>query len=379
MQLNNNNNSQRGTGNKREQEASAKGLEESIKGFSKQIVDMHQFLEDYDAYVKYSNPVYKKRQIDLRKQNLKSSRNISILKRMVKYAAILMLPIITAGIGIYLFYNSESRRPIPPGKEMAIFTLSNGDVMEMDAKTTRVFKKNGSEVILPKISVNDYIAQINDFDLANYSTVVIPQGGFFNVTLSDGSKIWLNSKSKLRFPFKFSDKERRVWLEGEACFNVSKDSIPFIVSTDNQNITVLGTIFNITAYSEDNFVTTALLSGSVKVENFLKDSTIYLEPGECATYHKENWKFEKYSDDVQLYTLWKEGVFKFQDERLEDIVKILKRWYHFDVYYENEEIKNMRFNVIALKNNPLDNVFKLLQSTTSFRYSRDGNQFHLFK
>ena len=340
---------------------------------------MRQFLEDYDAYVKYSSPVYKERQIELRKRSFRSARNIFFLKRVAKYAAMLILPIIVAGIGIYLFYNSDSRRPIPPGKEMAIFTLSNGDVMEMDEKVTKIYKKNGTEEILPKIEINDYIAQINDFDVANYSTVVVPRGGFFNVTLSDGSKIWLNSKSKLRFPFKFSGKERKVWLEGEAYFDVSKDTIPFIVSTENQNVTVLGTIFNITAYPEDSFVTTALISGRVKVQNFLKDSTIFLEPGECATYYKESWKFDKYSDDVQLYTLWKEGVFKFRDERLEDIVKILKRWYYFDVQYENEEIKDMRFNVIALKNNPLDNVFKLLQSTTSFRYNRDGSRFHLYR
>lgn len=342
---------------------------------SKLAINMKQTLEEYEAYIKYSDPYYKEKQLSLRS----GARNRFLFRRFFKYAAIFLLPLIATSVGVYYIYNSDSRKPVLPGKELAIFTLSNGEVMEVDSKVAKVHKKNGEELVVPKVDIYHYMEQTNDFSVANYSTIMVPHGGFFNVVLSDGTKIYLNSKSKMKFPFKFTGKERKVWLEGEAYFEVARDSIPFIVATENQNITVLGTTFNVSAYPEDSFVTTALLSGKVSVQNFLKDSIIHLEPGECATYNKSKWEFTKYKDDTHLYVLWKDGIFKFRDARLEDIVKVLKRWYRFDVEYESDDMKDIRFNVIALKENPLDEVFGLLQSTTTFKYSRDGNRFKLYK
>jgi len=374
---------------------------------------MKQILEEYDAYKKYGSSEYKKRQNALRKATRKEAhaqkelqtqtqietqsgnkaqketavgkkgnRNaLARINKFYKYAAILSLPLITLCAGIYYYATSDSRKPIPPGKEKAVFAMSNGDVVSVNSSVAKIRKTNGKEVIVPKVEIFNYIAQNKDFETANYSTIVVPPGGFFTVHLSDGSTITLNSKSKMHFPLKFTGNERKIWLEGEAYCEVEKDSIPFIVSTHTEEVTVMGTTFNITAYPEDNFATTALLTGKVKVtvKNNAKDSTLTLEPGECATFYKNGNRFEKFSDDVQLYTLWKEGIFKFRDTRLEDIVKVLKRWYRFDVEYEDDSMKDIRFNVLALKDNYLDEVFDLLQQTTTFKYSRNGSHFKIYR
>lgn len=339
------------------------------------IDSLKERLEEYDAYKKYSAKFYRKKQNALRGKSIRW-RNF---RPLLKYAGLFALPLIIAGLAFYYYLSRDSRVPILPGKEMAVINLSNGEVVKLDAKEAKVYKKDGREIYLPKIEVYDYIANIGDLDAANYSTISVPHGGFFNVTLADGTSIKLNSKSKMKFPFKFVGNQRKVWLEGEAYFDVAKDSIPFIVATETHDIRVLGTIFNVTSYPEDSSMTAALISGKIAVSNKLTGESEYLEAGECFKFNKFTNAAVKYTDEVQLYSLWTQGVFKFRNQSMEEIVKILKRWYRFDVEYDSDAIKNFRFTSIALKENPLDDVFRILQMTTSFKYSRRGNHFYLYE
>jgi hypothetical protein len=334
-------------------------------------------LEEYEAFKKYSSGFYLKKQKSLRSGKSKFPAGFN---RFYKYAAIIILPVLISGLALYYYFDRDSRKPVLPGKEIAVINLSNGEVVRLDAKEAKVLKKDGSEIYLPKIKIYDYIAHIGDLDAANYSTITVPRGGFFNVTLADGTNITLNSMSKMRFPFKFNGKERKVWLEGEACFDVVKDStMPFIVATKSHEIKVLGTIFNVNSYDDDSCMTTALISGRICLTDNENRSTEYLEAGECFRFDKNSRESVKFSDDVQLYSLWTQGVFKFREKSMEDIVKILKRWYRFEVQYEDEEIKTMKFSALALKEKPLDEVFRILQMTTSFKYSRKGNIYYLYK
>ncbi|MFA5849853.1 MAG: FecR domain-containing protein [Bacteroidales bacterium] len=347
--------------------------DDNAEEFIKTVNTLETALELYETYKYYSQDLFKKKQMVNRRMHSKGYK----FRRMLRYAAIIAIPLLFGAGIFYVYDNPYFQKTIPPGKEIAVMDLPNGDSVVMSSNIAKIYKSNGKEVIIPKVEVIDYLTLSGDFEEVNYSTIKVPHGGFYYVILSDGTVVWLNSNSKMRFPLKFQGSERKVWIEGEAYFDVTHDTIPFIVSTENQDIRVLGTTFNVTAYPGDFTTTTALISGSIVLQATGSQESVVLMPGQCATMNKYDMKVNLFEDDVQLYSLWKMGVFKFRERRLEDIVTVLKRWYDFDVEYESQSVKDMKFTTIALKNNPLDEVFRLLQMTTSITYKRRGNTVYL--
>lgn len=341
--------------------------------FIKTVESLGTALELYDTYKHYSGDYYKQKQKNLRKGNPKKIQ----FRRLLKYAAVILFPLLLGTGVLYVYDNPKFQKPILPGKEIALIDLPNGEKVKLSSGIAKIHKKNGRELVIPKVDVIEFLAQEQDFEEANLSTIEVPRGGVYNVVLSDGTTVWLNSKTRMRFPLKFSGSERRVWIEGEALFDVTKDTIPFIVSTKSEDIRVLGTTFNVTAYPEEASTTTALISGCIRLQGRGAEETVVLQAGQCAVLNNGNLNVDVFEDDVELYSLWKTGVFKFRERRLEDIVTVMQRWYNFDVVYDSQEVKDLKFSTIALKNNPLDEVFRLLQMTTSITYKRRGNVVYL--
>lgn len=197
-------------------------------------------------------------------------------------------------------------------------------------------------------------------------TLTTPRGKSFLLVLSDGTKVWINAESSLRYPVAFNGKERRVELKGEACFEVAKnEKCPFIVSTDGMETTVLGTKFNIRSYkTEDRHVT--LVQGKVEVTNMTSHQSVILQPGQDLTY-TENGEENISRVNIATYTAWTEGMFYFEDASLKDIMSSLGRWYNVNIDFEQAELYHIRLNFWANRDARLEEALELLNKLQKVR------------
>lgn len=190
------------------------------------------------------------------------------------------------------------------------------------------------------------------------------------MVLEDGSIVWLNSASTLEIPERFAAGERRVRLVGEAYFKVKKDSSrPFYVATERVDVRVLGTEFNVSAYEEDRGVATTLVNGSVRVDARGGESVV-LEPGQQAL--TTGGGIEVQDVDVSYVTSWVNGKFSFDNSRLENIARQVSRWYDVKIFFANESVKKIRFTGGMVKFKPLDDLIRMIESTSPVRFSVKG-------
>lgn len=218
---------------------------------------------------------------------------------------------------------------------------------------------------------------------AVYNTLIVPYGKRSEVVLSDGSKVWLNSGSKLIFPAIFSNDKREVYLEGEAIFEVThNEKKSFIVKSKNQDIEVLGTIFNVSNYSDDDSIFTVLKSGSVQIhyknDNLISSKKhLKIAPNTLATYNKKAKRIDTSTVNVETYFSWRDGVFVFKNDALKTIMKKLSRYYNVDIIINDENLSNQMFSGYLDVNEDLDHVLKIINQaeTSPFTYKMiDNNQ-----
>lgn len=226
---------------------------------------------------------------------------------------------------------------VPPGSANAILTLADGKNIKLDDQQNGVLSqqddvaisKSGTGIILTAKNIT-----ANESDLA-LNKITIPRAGKYNITLSDGTKIWLNSSSSLSFPTAFSGKERKVRLTGEAYFEVAKNKkMPFIIDVNGkQEVEVLGTHFNITAFEDDKNITTALIEGSVRVN--AKTKQVLIKPGEMVINNlQDNLSIRK--ADLDEIMAWKNDMFIFSNENIASVMKKISRWYDVEVAYKGD-------------------------------------------
>ena len=181
-------------------------------------------------------------------------------------------------------------------------------------------------------------------DSAVFNQLIVPRGGLYLLVLSDGTRVWMNSDSRLKYPVMFSSNKREVILSGEAYFDVVKDkSAPFIVKTESGNIEVLGTEFNIKCYSDEDALVTTLVNGKVKFDDGINPSVI-LKPEEQLIFEKENGQSIVRKVNVNHYISWKDNRLSFQGETLDMIMKTLSRWYNVEVVFEDSTLKALEFS-----------------------------------
>lgn len=175
-----------------------------------------------------------------------------------------------------------------------------------------------------------------------YNTLLVPRGAEYKVSLADGTLVWLNSESELRYPVRFSGNRRTVYLKGEGYFVVAPDKDrPFTVSTgDDVDVRVLGTKFNVSAYAGDEEIVTTLAEGSVEI--VMSGDSTRMQPNEQVVFNKKEKTFYSGEVDASVYSAWKDGKFIFEDQPLERIMERLKRWYDMEVFYANDEVREYR-------------------------------------
>lgn len=265
----------------------------------------------------------------------------------------------------------EETGRITCGGPMARLTLGDGQVIDLEGKSEQLIGKKGVVLDIGKEQLR-YTVQ-GESGAEEYNTLEIPRRGEFRVVLADGTKVWLNSETVLRYPQTFPGRSRNVYLSGEAYFEVSPDAEkPFIVHLDNREmIKVLGTSFNVHAYKEEIEVATTLVEGRVSLQS--GEYRIELSPGEQAVWNSAGNSLKKQKVDVRPYTAWKDGRFVFRKERLENIMKTVSRWYDVNVIYVDEEVKNLSFSGNVERYDDFDKIIAMLEMTRMVNFKVEKN------
>lgn len=287
------------------------------------------------------------------------------------------------GLGLY-FYKSKDHYPVSEyandiaskGKNTAILTLANGKRIELsDAKVGKLADQAGIQISKTKDGQLMYEVKATTGQTANtWNTLSTAKGEQYSVALPDGTKVWLNNVSSLTYPASFaSSKERRVQLSGEAYFEVAKDKLhPFVVKTQQQEVIVLGTHFNINSYTGDNKTITTLLEGSVKVNASYALQSRIIKPGEEVL--NVDQQLQVRLANLKAAIAWKEGYFRFNNESLENIMDQVSRWYDVDVVYagNRKELASLTFWGIVSRDKNVSEVLKMIERAEKVKFKIEG-------
>ncbi|MDO3693329.1 FecR domain-containing protein [Wenyingzhuangia sp. chi5] len=327
-------------------------------------------LEKSYQHLKSKLPVYKETKV------------VKLWSRITVAASIVLL------LGVSLFYMTESKEQkiqvvdkldeVLPGGKKGILTLSNGKQIVLTDLSTKdtvakegereevIIKMNSKGIITYKITPN-----LSNIKSNSFNTLSTPVGGQYNIVLSDGTKVYLNAASSIKYPTHFNGKNRIVELEGEAYFEVVQDkNKPFIVKCAHQSIKVLGTHFNVHAYHNESVIKTTLLEGSVLIT--IKDQKTILKPGQQSNVLKKEDKVTVLEVDAENSVAWKNGRFKFDNTDIKTVMKQLERWYDIKVEYQGD-VPNVSFSGGTFMNKNLSEVLKVLE-LSNIKFKREGKK-----
>ncbi|TWI99813.1 FecR family protein [Mucilaginibacter frigoritolerans] len=307
------------------------------------------------------------------------------LKQLIPYAAAVVL---LAAVGITAgkyFLKKEERKTramamqpadLLPGSNKAILKLADGSEIALD--DTRKGKiARQQNVLIAKTQNGQIVYQTDDSqelikNITQYNAIITPRGGQYEVVLPDGTKVWLNSASSLKYPTTFTGADRRVELSGEAYFEVAKNAAkPFFVKTGTQTVEVLGTHFNINSYTDEKAVKTTLLEGSVRVSSNTSKSVVKIIPGEQAVNGASGINII-HDADIDEAMAWKNGKFLFRNTDLQTIMRQLSRWYDVDVEYQGT-VAERHYRGRISRNVPVSQVFEILK-TSGLNFTINGRK-----
>lgn len=301
------------------------------------------------------------------------------IRRRIRYA-VSVAALILLAIGIWpLWKSTHAPEPphmaqlehIAPGSQKAQLILDDGKIIPLQPQTQKIIELNSGTV------QNDSLEGLKyHFDKTSgtttagiYHTLSIPVGGFYTLELSDGTKVWLNAASELKYPVQFSGRKREVYLEGEGYFQVSTDTArQFIVHLKNASVAVLGTKFNVNAYANEQCIYTTLAEGSVAFYSELRHRQIILSPGMQSVMDVKTGVTSVEEVDPSVYTSWVDGSFVFHSLRLEMIMRQLQRWYDFEIFYQNPEVKEYTFRGVVNRDMNIERVLKMIERATDVHF-----------
>jgi len=264
---------------------------------------------------------------------------------------------------------------IQPGKSQAILVLSSGEEVAMGNVSRQLEEKDGTSVVVSETGRISYQSAEGKGGITKdtarvMNRLVIPRGGEFNLTLSDGTRVWLNAETELRYPVQFNGKERVVYLKGEAYFEVSKNKEkPFLVQVDDMSVKVYGTEFNVNTY---NNIETVLVTGSVSMNQGGKE--VLLKPNQKGVFDQVSGKITVEDVDVLAYVSWKNGDFIFRNESLNSIMDKLSRWYGLEVLYQDARLQNVRLSGNLKRYKDVRELFVSFEKISDARFKVQGNK-----
>lgn len=267
---------------------------------------------------------------------------------------------------------------VQPGNSRATLALSSGKVYKLNSLDTGLLAYAGNtRISISKTGMLLYnVSSSPTVKTTSFSTVATPRGGEYKILLPDGTRVWLNSASSIRFSSSFNEKIRRVRLTGEAYFEVAKNKhSPFHVEVNGVVIKVLGTHFNVSSYT-NGIVKTSLVEGSVIVEAQDRKA-IRLKPGQQAVTIQQR-DIKVFETDVDEAIAWKNGFFKFQDEDIRSIMEEVARWYDIEVEFK-DNVEQERFGVVFSKSKSLSELLASLETVGSVRFKTEGRRVTVMK
>ena len=274
-------------------------------------------------------------------------------------------------VGIFHVYYTNRKEPVPEtlpkislleskhGEREAILQFPSGNEVMLGRENDRTVPL-AEGIVLKSDSVKNLFPQPEsgkDVMTEEYHTVIVPRGGEYNLTLADGTNVWLNSDSKLKFPLHFVGNQRAVYLEGE----------------------VLGTSFNVMNYTDEAKVEVALLKGKVKFEDTRNRQTRALVPGEVVRMDKASTSIVLTKEDVSRVSAWRTGYFYFENMSMEELVVKLERWYQVKFTFASEKVKQMRFTGAVTRYRDLEYVLKMIEKTRDISFVDFGDQIKIYE
>jgi transmembrane sensor len=303
-----------------------------------------------------------------------------IWQRVAVAAAILIF----LGAGTFFFFSRKvdsnsaqnSLSDIAPGGNRAILTLANGRQINLtNAKNGQIALQDGTSVNKTadgKLTYAANTAQANNSSKIAYNSISTPVGGQYHLVLEDGTNVWLNAASSIKYPTIFTGAERKVEVTGEVYFEVAHNAAkPFRVASNQQVIEVLGTHFNVNAYPDEASTKTTLLQGSVKVST--ASASIIIKPGQQSVLLNRYLSINQ-ATDLGEAVAWKNGYFQFKDEKISSVMRELSRWYNIEVEYDGKLAEEEGFNGTISRSKNISQVLKMLERTKAVHFSISGRR-----
>ena len=287
----------------------------------------------------------------------------------IKYVAVIALPLLVAGV--WLLYPRGGEQSIPVAQNTKIVKREVSPVLEVVGGGKVILEKEKDKMIEAgrgvDVQQSSGMLVYSDSVVSEYvdtNVLRIPKGGEFKLQLADGTRVYLNSATDLRYPVAFTGPERRVYLKGEAYFEVAKDvEHPFIVVTDDVQVRVYGTSFNVNTLGADG-VRTVLVEGKVGIRGQDLDREYVLKPNELAFYDRNSRDMKIETVDPDLYTLWRKGIFVFERETLENIMNTLSLWYDMEVFFQSESAKQLHFSGHMKRYEQIEDILHAITDAT---------------
>lgn len=294
------------------------------------------------------------------------------LRRYMRYAALLLLPLTLV---LFLSKPDPSPSPLPaeirPGGYQALLTLENGQSIPLHESRTKDLPlcascrvRNSGKEIIYQDTTDTTLSTV-------FNRLSTPRGGEYHITLSDGSRVYLNAATELKYPIVFSPTKREVYLSGEAYFEVSRDSLrPFYVVTDAARIRVYGTRFNINTHH--NRMQTVLVEGHIGIRGKQEEREYHLQPSDLATFTPDGRLTDLRQVDTFPYIAWRSGKFVFENKYLEDILDHLALWYDVDIFYAHPSLKTLRFTGHMRKYEQIGVILDAIHRITGVKFRIEG-------
>ncbi len=292
----------------------------------------------------------------------------------------------------WYFVEQHKTKPVPkpaktlttqkmmPGKAIALLETADGEMIQLGEKSSEIIQRKKA-VATSKGNTLSYVKNTaipKKEQREVYNTLKIPRGGEYKLELSDGTNVWLNSETTIKYPVQFLKKQRVVYVSGEAFFDVAPNkNCPFIIKSGKTSVKVLGTTFNFRAYENERYLQTTLVSGSVNVSR--EGKTSVLKPSQQYSYNKKTNTTEVKNVDVSLYTSWKDGVFLFKSQKLQYILGEIARWYNVDFVYEDAILKNYVFSGRLQKYDDATPLLYVFEETGGITFERKGQKIYVRK
>jgi ferric-dicitrate binding protein FerR (iron transport regulator) len=304
----------------------------------------------------------------------------SIQRRRLVYGSLvaaIIAGVIITGISVFLSKEETTpaitaqQKPLVPGSNKAMLTLADGTLIPLDSANNGALAQQGNTQVVNTNGALSYKAG-NHTDKVLYNTVATPHGGQYQLTLADGSQVWLNAASSIRFPTAFTGRERVVEITGEVFFEIAPQADkPFHVKVNDMQVNVLGTSFNIMAYPDEQAIKTTLVDGAVQLTH--GSTTSVLKPGLQASLSAQDARFIISPADMEQTLAWKEGRFRFRNTNIRTIMRQLSRWYNIEVSYQGD-VSDVDLTGVISRREEAEKLLKALEATQRVQFQIDGNK-----